>query len=70
MSVKSHANGVKNPKAHLRKAITEDEALNAPMIAEPLGLFDCCGVSDGAACCNRDDAGNREAPRQTRTSSR
>jgi acetyl-CoA C-acetyltransferase len=24
--------------------------LNAPMIAEPLGLFDCCGVSDGAAC--------------------
>ncbi len=50
VSVKSHANGVKNPKAHLRKAITEDDALNAPMIAEPLGLFDCCGVSDGAAC--------------------
>ena len=24
--------------------------LNAPMIAEPLGLYDCCGVSDGAAC--------------------
>jgi acetyl-CoA C-acetyltransferase len=24
--------------------------LNAPMIAEPLGVFDCCGVSDGAAC--------------------
>jgi len=50
VSVKSHANGAKNPKAHLRKPITEDEALNAPMIAEPLGLFDCCGVSDGAAC--------------------
>jgi acetyl-CoA C-acetyltransferase len=49
VSVKSHANGVKNPKAHLRKAITEADALNAPMIAEPLGLFDCCGVSDGAA---------------------
>ncbi len=49
VSVKSHANGVKNPKAHLRKAITEDDALNAPMVAEPLGLFDCCGVSDGAA---------------------
>ena len=26
-----------------------DTILNAPMIAEPLGLFDCCGVSDGAA---------------------
>jgi acetyl-CoA C-acetyltransferase len=50
VSVKSHANGVKNAKAHLRKAITVDQVLNAPMIAEPLGLFDCCGVSDGAAC--------------------
>jgi acetyl-CoA C-acetyltransferase len=49
VSVKSHANGAKNPKAHLRKPITVDQALNAPMIAEPLGLFDCCGVSDGAA---------------------
>jgi acetyl-CoA C-acetyltransferase len=50
VSVKSHANGAKNPKAHLRKPITEEQAINAPMIAEPLGLFDCCGVSDGAAC--------------------
>lgn len=49
VSVKSHANGAKNSKAHLRNAITEDQALNAPMIADPLGLFDCCGVSDGAA---------------------
>lgn len=49
VSVKSHANGAKNPKAHLRKPITEEQALNAPLIAEPLGLFDCCGVSDGAA---------------------
>lgn len=50
VSVKSHENGAKNPKAHLRKPITEAQAINAPMIAEPLGLFDCCGVSDGAAC--------------------
>ena len=49
VSVKSHANGVKNPKAHLRKAIDIDTVLNAPMVAEPLGLYDCCGVSDGAA---------------------
>ena len=49
ISVKSHANGAKNPKAHLRREITEKDALNAPMIAEPLGLYDCCGVSDGAA---------------------
>lgn len=50
VSVKSHANGARNPKAHLRKAIDIETVLNAPMIAEPLGLFDCCGVSDGAAC--------------------
>lgn len=50
ISVKSHANATKNPKAHLRKAITEEQVINAPMVAAPLGLFDCCGVSDGAAC--------------------
>ncbi len=49
ISVKSHDNGARNPKAHLRKPITEEQAINAPLIAEPLGLFDCCGVSDGAA---------------------
>ncbi|MEQ8231013.1 MAG: acetyl-CoA acetyltransferase [Gammaproteobacteria bacterium] len=50
ISVKSHANGALNPKAHLRREITEEQAINAPMIAAPLGLYDCCGVSDGAAC--------------------
>jgi acetyl-CoA C-acetyltransferase len=49
VSVKSHANGAKNPKAHLRNVVTEEQVIGAPMIAEPLGLFDCCGVSDGAA---------------------
>ena len=50
VSAKSHANGVLNPKAHLRKAVTEDQVMASPIIAHPLGLFDCCGVSDGAAC--------------------
>jgi acetyl-CoA C-acetyltransferase len=50
VSVKSHANGAKNPKAHLQKAVDMETVLRAPMIAEPLGLFDCCGVSDGSAC--------------------
>jgi acetyl-CoA C-acetyltransferase len=49
VSWKSHQNGVQSPKAHLRKAVSMDAILGAPMIAEPLGLFDCCGVSDGAA---------------------
>lgn len=50
VSVKSHDNGALNAKAHLRNRITEEDVLNAPMIAAPLGLYDCCGVSDGAAC--------------------
>ncbi len=49
VSWKSHENGALSPKAHLRKRITMEQILQAPMIAEPLGLYDCCGVSDGAA---------------------
>jgi len=47
--VKSHFNGSLNPKAHFQRAIPLEQVLNAPIIAWPLGLFDCCGVSDGAA---------------------
>ena len=50
VSVKSHANAVHSPKAHLRRPVTEAQVLEAPMIAWPLGVLDCCGVSDGAAC--------------------
>lgn len=50
VSWKSHENGVKNPKAYLRKPVTMERIMQAPMIADPLGLFDCCGVSDGSAC--------------------
>jgi len=50
ISVKSHANALKSPNAHLRKAISQEQVINAPIIAEPIGLFECCGVSDGAAC--------------------
>ncbi len=50
VSWKSHENGALNPKAHLRNRITIDKALAAPMVSYPLGLYDCCGVSDGAAC--------------------
>lgn len=50
ISWKSHENGSKNPKAHLRRKIAKEAILDAPMVAYPLGLFDCCGVSDGSAC--------------------
>ncbi len=49
ISVNSHHNGNMNPKAHLHREITVDDVLKAPFITYPLGLLDCCGVSDGAA---------------------
>jgi acetyl-CoA C-acetyltransferase len=49
VSVKSHHNGTLNPKAHLKREVTIEQVMNAPIVAWPLGLFDCCGVSDGAA---------------------
>ena len=50
VSWKSHENGALNPKAHLQKRLDMDQILAAPMVAYPLGVYDCCGVSDGAAC--------------------
>jgi acetyl-CoA C-acetyltransferase len=50
VSWKSHQNGVNSPKAHFRKAVPMETIMNAPMISDPLGLFDCSGVSDGSAC--------------------
>jgi len=49
IAVKNHHNGSLNPKAHLQREITLEQAINAPIIAWPLGLFDCCPVSDGGA---------------------
>jgi len=51
ISVKSHHYGMHNPKAHLRREITVEDVIKAPIIAWPLGLYDCCGVTDGAAAC-------------------
>ncbi len=50
VSWKSHQNGSLNPLAHLRSTPTVEQILAAPIVADPLGVFDCCGVSDGAAC--------------------
>jgi len=49
IAVKNHHNGALSPKAQFRKAISLEQAINAPIIAWPLGLFDCCPVTDGAS---------------------
>ncbi|MEE9418698.1 MAG: acetyl-CoA acetyltransferase [Desulfatiglandaceae bacterium] len=50
IEVKNHDNGSLCPKAHFHNKITVEKVLKAPIIAWPLGLFDCCGNSDGGAC--------------------
>lgn len=49
VAVKNHANGAKNPDAHLKKLITIEQALKGKPVADPLTLYDCSLISDGAA---------------------
>jgi acetyl-CoA C-acetyltransferase len=49
VAVKNHGNGAKNPDAHMRKVITMEQALAGKPIADPLTVYDCSLVSDGAA---------------------
>jgi acetyl-CoA C-acetyltransferase len=49
VAVQAHEMGSKNPNAHFRNKITLDAVLKATAVAEPLGVFDCAPLSDGAA---------------------
>ncbi len=49
VAVKNHANGALNPYAQYKRPITLESVMNAPIVADPLGLLDCSPVSDGAA---------------------
>ncbi|MDR0778218.1 MAG: thiolase domain-containing protein [Methanomassiliicoccaceae archaeon] len=49
MAVNSHAHGALNPDAQFRKAITLDTVLRSSMVSDPLTVFDCAPISDGAA---------------------
>lgn len=49
VAVKNHANGALNPLAHFQRAITLEQALSSPVVSDPLRLYDCCPLSDGAA---------------------
>ncbi|MGW5113095.1 acetyl-CoA acetyltransferase [Nocardia sp. NPDC004123] len=47
---KNHHNGALNPKAQFRSEVAKQKIEGAPLVAGRLGVFDCSGVSDGAAC--------------------
>lgn len=50
VAVKSHYHGSLNPLAHFKNKITVDQVINSTLVADPLRLFDCSPISDGAAC--------------------
>ncbi|APW99211.1 3-ketoacyl-CoA thiolase [Halobiforma lacisalsi AJ5] len=49
VAVKNHRNGVDNPNAQFRKEIDEETALESPIVADPLRLYDFCPITDGSA---------------------
>lgn len=49
VTVKNHRNGALNPIAQFDQPVTVEDVLAARRVATPLGLLDCCGISDGAA---------------------
>ena len=50
VAVKNHFHGSLNPKAHMQKEVTLEQALSSRVIAWPLKLFDCSLITDGASC--------------------
>lgn len=59
IAFKNHRNGAKNPKAQFKKEVPMETILKSPLVAGMLGIFDCSGVSDGAAAavlCRAEDA--------------
>jgi acetyl-CoA C-acetyltransferase len=56
VAIKNQTNGLLNPYAHIQMKITMEGILthpqshvNSPVVADPIHLYDCCPVSDGAA---------------------
>ncbi|MDR3604205.1 MAG: thiolase family protein [Desulfomonilaceae bacterium] len=50
VSVKNRRNSAKNPKAQFQTPVTMEEVMSGRMIVPPLTLYDCCPITDGAAC--------------------
>lgn len=50
VAVKNHFHGSLNPRAHFRNKITMEDVERSPLVADPLRVYDCCPMSDGAAC--------------------
>ncbi|SDN24115.1 acetyl-CoA C-acetyltransferase [Halogranum gelatinilyticum] len=49
VAVKNHAHALDNENAQFQQAIDVDDVLEAPRVADPLGLYDACPITDGAS---------------------
>ncbi|MFB6143589.1 MAG: beta-ketoacyl synthase N-terminal-like domain-containing protein [Halorientalis sp.] len=49
IAVKNHEHALTNEHAQIRSEITVEDALDAPLVADPLGLYDSCPITDGAS---------------------
>jgi acetyl-CoA C-acetyltransferase len=49
VSVKNHAHASRNPYAHFQEPVTLEAVMESRLVADPLRLFHCCPISDGAA---------------------
>jgi len=49
VAVKNHYNGARNPIAQFQQEITLNTVLKSSLVADPLRLFDCSPITDGAA---------------------
>src|SRR5215831_3755599 len=49
VAVKNHGHAARNPYAHFQDPVTLDAVMESRPVADPLRLFHCCPISDGAA---------------------
>ena len=49
VAVKNHKNGALNPHAQFQKEIDVETAMESPVVADPLRLYDFCPITDGAS---------------------
>jgi acetyl-CoA C-acetyltransferase len=64
-SLNAHANAVGNPQAMYRKAIRLEDYASAPMLSDPVNLFDAAPVADGAAALLLTRAGAHDLPQRS-----
>src|SRR5262247_3358646 len=49
VAVKNHVHGSRNPYAHFQTPVTLEVVMESRLVADPLRLYHCCPISDGAA---------------------